>query len=63
MMAHVTLAPSFEEANRLADEWLAAHPEFREITRTKVATGENGPSLLDATRCTVTVHYERCPTD
>jgi len=51
-------APSREEARRLANEWWAAQTGLQKTRQTAIATGDKGPSLSDANRWTVTIHYE-----
>ena len=46
-----------KEARQLANEWWAAQSGLRKIKRTEVAMGDDNPSLRDANRWTVTVHY------
>jgi hypothetical protein len=62
-MLEVTMEKSFsassrKEARRLANEWLAAQTGLRKIKQTEVATSDNGPSLEEANRWTVTIHWE-----
>lgn len=45
------------EANRLADEWWMKQRGSRLVHRTQVAVG-SGPSLVEAERWAVTIHYE-----
>lgn len=47
-----------EEAERKANQWLAGQTGLRHIKRTVVALGDDGPSMLDANRWVVTVHYD-----
>jgi len=51
-------APNREEAHQIANEWLAAQTGLRNIKLTEIVTGDDGPSLLEANRRTVTIHYE-----
>jgi hypothetical protein len=47
-----------QEAHRLANEWWAAQTGVRKVRETEVAIGDEGPSILDANRWAVTIHYE-----
>ncbi len=47
-----------KEARQLANEWWPAQTGLRKIRQTEVAMGDHGPSLHDANRWTVTVHYK-----
>ena len=51
-------APTRKEARQLANEWWAAQTGLRKIRQTEVAIGDDGPSLRNANRWTVTVHYK-----
>lgn len=46
------------EANRLADDWWMKQKGLRQIHRSQIAVGSRSPSLADAERWAVTIHYE-----
>jgi hypothetical protein len=45
-------------ARRKADEWWKAQTGLREIDRTVLGTGDDGPARADMDRWAVTIHYE-----
>jgi len=47
------------KANQAADDWWMKQKGLRQLYRSQVATGSRGPSLLEADRWAVTVHYEQ----
>ena len=57
-MKKVFSGSSQYEANRKADEWWAAQKGLQKTLRTELAIGDEGPSLKDADRWAVTIHYE-----
>jgi hypothetical protein len=46
------------DARREAEEWWRGQIGFRQIERTIVGTGDEGPSRSQMDRWTVTIHYE-----
>ena len=52
-------APTKEAVWRAADQWWAEQTGFRKLHRTEVAIGDDGPSLRNANRWAVTIHYEK----
>jgi hypothetical protein len=57
-MKKVFTGSNKQEARRKADEWWAGQKGLRKIERTEVAISDEGPSLRDANRWAVTIHYE-----
>ena len=50
-------ATTLAEANRLADQWWMTKKGAGLIHRSQIAVG-SGPSLVEAERWAVTIHYE-----
>jgi hypothetical protein len=57
-MKQVFTATTREEANREADKWWAQQSGLRIVHRTEITVGWGGPSLADADKWIVTIHYE-----
>jgi hypothetical protein len=58
MNQKVFIASTIAAANLAADEWWNSQKGLRQVSRTKVAVGNDGPELAKADQCSVTIHFE-----